>query len=405
MTMIRRILATTNEISLKGGNRRWFEKKLTANARRALADLPLQEISRPAWRLLAVFSEEVPLEEVVRRLSTVFGIGGIMPIYHIGWTLEDVREALPSFLENLSPGHFAVRCSRSDKSFTKTSLEVEREIGAFIVEKMGWKVQLKDPDLTVHLLIDSEGMSLWFQKIPGPGGLPSGSGGRASCLLSGGIDSPVAAYLCMKRGMKLDFIHFHSVPQTDPASLEKASDLVRLMARYQGRSRLALVPLLPIQEEIVARCPAEYRVLLYRRFMLRIAQKLAMRLHGKALITGESLGQVASQTIENLSAVEAVSRIPVLRPLIAMDKQQIIDIARRIGSFEISIRPHFDCCSFLLPEHPATKSKARQLDEAESELDIDALVLEALRATEIDTIDEAVPWDEIPLPKTPAGFK
>ena len=405
MTMIRRILATTNEISLKGENRRWFEKKLTANARKALSDLPLAEISRPAWRLLAVFSEEVPLAEVVRRLSTVFGIGGIMPIYRIGWTLEDVRNSLPHFLENLSPANFAVRCGRSDKSFPKTSLDIEGEIGAFIVEKTGWKVNLSEPELTVHLLIDSEGISLWFHKIPGPGGLPSGSGGRASCLLSGGIDSPVAAYLCMKRGMKLDFIHFHSVPRTDPASLEKASDLVRLMARYQGRSRLALVPLLPIQEEIVARCPAEYRVLLYRRFMLRLAEKLATRLHGRALITGESLGQVASQTIENLSAVEAVSRMPLLRPLIAMDKQQIIDIARGIGSFEISIRPHFDCCSFLLPEHPATKSKAYQLEAAESELDIDTLVHQALRATEFETIDEGVPWEEIPLPKALAGMK
>lgn len=405
MTMIRRILATTNEISLKGDNRRWFEKKLTRHARRALADLPLAEISRPASRLLAVFSEEVPLQEAVRRLSTVFGIGAILPIYQIGWTLEDVRASLPYFLEHYSPAHFAVRCNRSDKSFPKTSLEIEREIGSFVVEKTGWKVQLSKPDLTIHLLIDSEGISVWFHKIPGPGGLPSGSGGRASCLLSGGIDSPVAAYQCMKRGMKLDFIHFHSVPRTDPASLEKASDLVRLLARYQGRSRLALVPLLPIQEEIVARCPAEYRILLYRRFMLRLAEKLATRLHGKALITGESLGQVASQTIENLSAVEAVSRMPILRPLIAMDKQQIIDIARRIGSFEISIRPHFDCCSFLLPEHPATKAKRDKLEEAEAELDIHSLVLEALRTTELETIEDPVPWDEIPLPKALAGLK
>lgn len=404
MTMIRRILATTNEISLKGGNRRWFERKLTTNARKALKDLPLQAISRPSWRLLATFSEAVELREVVRRLSTVFGIGGIMPIFTVGWTLDDLRAALPSHLEGLSRPSFAVRCTRSDKSFPLTSLEVEREIGAFVGELTGWPVNLSEPELTIHILIDSEGVSLWFSKIAGPGGLPTGSGGRASCLLSGGIDSPVAAYLCMKRGMKLDFIHFHSVPRTDPASLEKASDLVRVMARYQGRSRLALVPLLPIQEEIVARCPAEYRVLLYRRFMLRLAARLTTRLHGRALITGESLGQVASQTIENLAAVEAVSRLPVLRPLIALDKQEIINLARRIGSFDISIRPHFDCCSFLLPEHPATKSRAYQLDAAEEDLDIERLVSEALEGTEIEKIEEPVPWEEIPVPQMAAGL-
>ena len=398
MEMIRRILATTNEISLKGGNRKWFERKLTTNVRRALKDLPLESVTRPSWRVLATFSEDVELDEVIRRLSTVFGIGAVMPLYRTGWTLDELREALPALLEGHQPSSFAVRCSRSDKQFPGTSLDVERDIGAFIVETRGWKVNLSEPELTIHILIDSEGISVWFKRIPGPGGLPTGSGGRALCLLSGGIDSPVAAYLCMKRGMKLDFIHFHSAPKTDPSSLEKCRDLARLLVRYEGPCRLVMVSLLPVQEEIIARCPVEYRVLLYRRFMLRLACRISSRMRTRALITGESLGQVASQTIENLGAVESVATMPVLRPLIALDKQQIIDTARRIGSFEISIRPHMDCCSYFLPEHPATRSKAWQLDRAEENLDPDALLRDSLEQLEIEKITEPAPWSAIPIP-------
>ena len=202
----------------------------------------------------------------------------------------------------------------------------------------------------------------------------------------------------MKRGMRLDFVHFHSVPRTDPASLEKVEDLIRILIRYQGPARLAMVPLLPIQEEIAARCPAELRVLLYRRFMLRLAEEAARRLRSDALITGESLGQVASQTIQNLRAVESVTSMPVLRPLIGLDKPEIITIARRMGTYETSILPHFDCCSFLLPDKPATKSTSAELDDAETTLDVQTLVSDALDATDIRSIDEPVGWEEIPLP-------
>jgi len=247
-------------------------------------------------------------------------------------------------------------------------------------------------------LVDEKGLFTWTHQVPGPGGLPVGVGGRATCLISGGIDSPVAAYLLMKRGMRLDFVHFHSVPRTDPASLEKVEDLIRILIRYQGPARLAMVPLLPIQEEIAARCPAELRVLLYRRFMVRLAEEAARRRRSDALITGESLGQVASQTIQNLRAVESVAAMPVLRPLIGLDKPEIIAIARRMGTYETSITPHFDCCSFLLPDRPATKSTAAELDEAEKALDVQSLVSVALEATDVRPIDEPVDWGEIPLP-------
>jgi thiamine biosynthesis protein ThiI len=204
--------------------------------------------------------------------------------------------------------------------------------------------------------------------------------------------------MMLKRGMRLDFVHFHSVPRTDPASLEKVHDLVRILNRYQGNARLAMVPLLDIQEAIAARCPGSLRILLYRRFMFRLAERIARRFKAKGLITGESLGQVASQTIENMAALEAVADLPMLRPLIGLDKQQIIDVARRAGTFELSILPHFDCCSFMQPDNPATKSHADELKTAESVLDVPALIDAALDGTEVHKVSDAADWEEIPIP-------
>jgi thiamine biosynthesis protein ThiI len=398
METVSKVLATTSEISLKGGNRRWFERTLTDNVRSALSDLPVASLERPAWRVLITFREVVDFAEVARRLGTVFGIGGMMAVEHAGVTMEDLQAHLGPRLEDLKPSSFAIRCQRSEKRFSMTSPEIERELGAFVQERTGWPVNLGNPDLTIHVLVDENGLFTWTHRVPGPGGLPVGVGGRATCLISGGIDSPVAGYLLMKRGMRLDFVHFHSVPRTDPASLEKVEELIRILIRYQGPARLAMVPLLPIQEEIAAHCPAELRVLLYRRFMLRLGETFAHRLRSDAIVTGESLGQVASQTIQNLRAVESVATMPVLRPLIGLDKPEIIDIARRMGTYETSILPHFDCCSFLMPVRPATKSTSRELDSAEEALDVQELVSAAIDSTETRTIDDPVGWEEIPLP-------
>jgi thiamine biosynthesis protein ThiI len=398
METVSRILATTSEISLKGGNRRWFERTLTDNVRNALTELPVASVERPAWRVLITFGEPVDFAEVARRLGTVFGIGGMMAVEHAGHTMDDLQTHIGPRLEDLTPSSFAIRCQRSEKRFPMTSPEIERTLGSFVQERTGWPVDLGNPDLTIHVLVDENGLFTWTHRVPGPGGLPVGVGGRATCLISGGIDSPVAAYLLMKRGMRLDFVHFHSVPRTDPASLEKVEELIRILIRYQGPARLAMVPLLPIQEEIAARCPAELRVLLYRRFMLRLGETLAHRMRSDALITGESLGQVASQTIQNLRAVESVATMPVLRPLIGLDKPEIIGIARRMGTYETSIIPHFDCCSFLMPDRPATKSTSRELDNAEEALDVQELVSKAIDTTEIRPVDEPVGWEEIPLP-------
>jgi thiamine biosynthesis protein ThiI len=383
------ILATTNEISLKGGNRGWFEKTLTANLRRALAGLPLAAIRRPSWRVLISFREAVDFNEVSRRLSTVFGLNSFMPVRLAGQTLPALREALAAGLTGVTADSFAVRCTRSDKSFPRTSPEVEREIGTLVQERTGWPVDLRHPDLTVGILIDDGGIYFWTRKVPGAGGLPVGVGGRALCLLSGGIDSPVAGWHVLKRGVRLDFIHFHSMPRTNPASIEKVERMVSILNRSQGSARLALVPLLAVQEAVIAGCPAELRVPLYRRFMLRIADVLASRFRSRGLVTGEALGQVASQTIENLAAVEAIARRPVLRPLIGFDKQEIIARARAIGTYEISIEPHQDCCSYLLPANPATRSTPSQLASAEAALDVGQLVADAVRQTEVRRLSAA----------------
>ncbi len=403
MEMVTRVLATTHEVSLKGENRRWFERKLTANVRTALAGLPLAAVDRPSWRVMVSFAEPVPFREVARRLGTVFGLHAVMPAEHGGHTVEQLVAALGPHLDRLAPATFAVRCARSDKRFPTTSPEVERSVGTFVRQHTGWSVDLDRPERTIHLLIDHAGIWFWLRAVRGPGGMPLGVGGRALALLSGGIDSPVAAWLVMKRGLKLDFVHFHSVPRTDPASLEKVEELVRVLGRYQGAARLAMVPLLPIQEKIVARCPVELRVLLYRRFMLRLAERVARRYRCRALVTGESLGQVASQTVENLGAIGAVTPMPMLRPLIAMDKIDIVKLGRMIGTYEISIRPHVDCCSLHVPAHPATRSDHRELTEAESDLAVDDLVWRSLKATEHRRVTEPAGWDAIPVPAGAEG--
>ncbi len=396
--LITRVLGSTHEVSLKGGNRSWFEGKMVASVRRVLAGFPLAAVHRPSSRVLVVFSEPVPAAAVLPRMGAVFGLRTLQPVTHAGATLDEAEASVTGLLAGASPASFAVRCTRSDKRFPLTSLDIERELGRRIQARTGWPVRLDHPELTVHVLVDRLGFSVWTRRYQGPGGLPTGTGGRGLCLLSGGIDSPAAAYLMMKRGMRLDFVHFHSYPRTDPASLDKAARLTEIMACFQGPCRLTLVPLLDIQEAIVARCPEALRILLYRRFMVRLAERVAVMARSKCLVTGESLGQVASQTIENMAAVEALATRPVLRPLVGLDKEEIVAIAQRAGTFAVSILPHFDCCSFLQPERPATRSTADELAAAEAELDVPGLTAAALAGRELRRLGHQPEWASIPPP-------
>jgi thiamine biosynthesis protein ThiI len=370
MERVTHVIATVHEVALKGGNRGWFERTLLANVRAALRGLPVAEVSIPA-RVVVRFSDPVPWAEVFRRLSTVFGVNGIIPVERVGGTYDQLERFVGEHAGELEGKTFAVRCKRSDKRFPMTSEEVNRRLGAFVNERTGMAVDLEDPDVTLHVLIQSDGLYLFRHRYPGPGGLPAGTSGRVLVLLSGGIDSPAAAYLAMKRGTRAHYVHFHSAPYTSDASVGKVERLVRILIRHQGASRLAVVPFGDCQREIVALCPERLRVVLYRRMMLRTAERIARRWRCEALVTGEALNQVASQTLENLAAIDRVAHLPVLRPLVGMDKQEIIAIAERAGTFELSVLPHQDCCSFLQPQHPATRTTPAACEEAEAAIDVD----------------------------------
>ena len=278
---------------------------------------------------------------------------------------------------------FRITAQRSQKNFPMTSEEINKEVGAYIVEKSKKKVKLTNPDVNCFIEIVDGRAFVYLEKIKGPGGMPVGSNGKALVLLSGGIDSPVAAYYALKRGVKVDFIHFHSMPYTMPASVEKVKDLAKTLEKFQSASKIYLIPLADIQEKTVSKTPEKLRIILYRRMMLRIAEKLARDNKYLALYTGESVGQVASQTLENIKVIEETIKLPILRPLIGFDKEDIIEKAKEIGTYEISILPHEDCCTRFIPKHPETKANLKEVQEAEKKMDIKKMVREAIKKTEV----------------------
>ncbi|KDA53555.1 hypothetical protein EG19_04960 [Thermoanaerobaculum aquaticum] len=388
---VRYVLGTYHEIILKGQNRGFFERKLLANIKRALAGLPVASVTIPS-RVVIAFSEDVPWAQVQARLATVFGLAGLIPALWAGRTYEELERAVESRLHTLGGESFAVRCKRSDKRFPLTSEDIQKKLGAFIKARTGKQVNLTNPDTVVRVYVQSDGLYLSLGEVPGPGGLPVGTSGKVLVLLSGGIDSPVAALLTLKRGAKVEFVHFHSAPYTSEASIRKVEELVRVLARYQGQARLTLVPFGEFQQEVARLAPERLRVILYRRMMLRVAERIARRHRCLALATGESLNQVSSQTLENLAAIDRVAHMPVLRPLVGLDKQEIIDIATKAGTFELSILPHQDCCSFLQPLHPATRTTPKACEEAEKPLDVEDWARRLQHQAQSQVL-APLPWD------------
>jgi len=394
---VRYVLGTYHEIILKGHNRGYFERKLVANLKRALEGLPVASVSIPS-RVVVTFQEDVPWAAVFPRLRTVFGLKSLIPAARAGTTYEELENFVASHLATLLPGEaFAVRCKRSEKRFPLDSEQIQRRLGSLVQRLSSKRVDLTHPDATLRVYVQSDGLYVALGEFPGPGGLPVGSAGKVLVLLSGGIDSPVAALYALKRGAKVEFIHFHSTPFTSPASVRKAEELVRLLARYQGGARLTLVPFGEFQQEVARKAPERLRVVLYRRQMLRVAERVARRYRCLALVTGESLGQVSSQTLENLAAIDRVAHMPVLRPLIGLDKQEIIDLAVAAGTFEISIAPHQDCCSFLQPLHPATRTTPKACEAAERELDVEGWARK-LQHLATSSVVAPLPWEPLLRP-------
>lgn len=375
-----------HEIALKGANRPWFLRQLGTNLKRALSGTGAIGITRDS--MMATLRLKDPDQWVVikERLHHVIGVERFGRAYRVNPTIKAIKQAVPSMLEGQNATSFRITARRADKRFPLTSPQINEQIGAQVVELTGWRVDLKNPDFDLQIQTTSNDALLSSEEIRGPGGMPVGVGGHVAMLLSGGIDSPVAAYQMMRRGCKVTFIHFHSFPLVDGTSKEKASDLVELLTQYQQDSRLLMVPFSAVQQQIIITVPPKYRVTIYRRFMLRIAQDLALKYNAGGLVTGESLGQVSSQTLENMTTIGTVAdKLPLFRPLLTMDKMEIIDKARPLGTYPISIIPDQDCCSLFVPKHPVTKSRVEDVERMEAMLPVEEMVKEALAGVEEQT--------------------
>jgi thiamine biosynthesis protein ThiI len=321
--------------------------------------------------------------EIRRQVAQVPGIANFALAYRTPLALETLQEAILRALAGRTFRTFRVQTKRGFKAFPLTSPEINRDIGHYLQQHVSAAVDLEQPELTVSIEILPHEAFFFFEREPGPGGLPVGVSGEVACLLSGGIDSPVAAYRMLKRGCTAVFLHFHSYPMLSRVSQEKARDLVTLLTRYQFASKLILIPFAPMQQQIVAEVAAPYRVVLYRRCMVRIAEALARLVDAKALVTGESVGQVASQTLENLAAIDEVASLPILRPLIGMDKQEIVTQAIALGTYDISITPDQDCCSLFVPPYPTVRADREVLVQSEAKLDMRGLIQQAIDTVQV----------------------
>jgi len=378
------LLLRYQELALKGKNRPWFQRHLVRHLHRALAGLGVREIRVPMGRLEVVLASDATAAEARKRLQYVFGLANYSVATRVTPDMEAITAGVLRDLPHDAPKSFRVRVRRADKQFPVRTPEIERAIGARIVEERGWAVNLGDPELTIGVEIVPGEAFYYYGKEPGAGGLPTGTGGRVVALLSGGIDSPVAAWRMMRRGCKATFVHFHGAPFHSRASQDKARELARCLARYQLSAKLHLVPIGEIQRQITLSVPGALRVVLYRRLMLRVAERIALRSGAHGLVTGDVLGQVASQTIENMSVTGAAVTMSIFRPLIGMDKDEIIAEAERLETYPISIVPDEDCCTLFTPRHPVTRARRGEIEDAERGLPVDDFVETALRASVVE---------------------
>ena len=378
------LVAHYHEVGLKGRNRKFFEDALTGNLKRALRGTGYTRARHAFGRFIVDFSNEAPIEEAAQRAARVFGIANVGLGERVEPDMKDIERTALALAQQAPPfSSFAVRARRARSSFPRRSQAINTEVGQALRDVSGAVVDLRNPDTTFWIeLFGAEGIA-YRRRLCGPGGLPVGVSGKLMALLSGGIDSPVAAWLMARRGATVELVHFHGLPFTDPSSVRQATDLADALASYHLEIALHLVPLADAQREIVTHAPSSMRTLLYRRMMLRIAAALGAEREARGLVTGDSLGQVASQTIENIAAVDAaVPEVQVLRPLIGLDKLDIIERAREIGTLEISTRSYQDCCVLFQDRSPATRANAELCARAEGGIDVEAAVGKALAGTE-----------------------
>ena len=384
------ILLKLGEIVLKGLNRKSFEQKLLNNIRKRLVHLGEFRTYCIQSTIYVEGSDGADMDAAFEALRKVFGIIKMERASACEKDKDAITARAKEYLKEdlLRARSFKVESKRSDKSFPMTSIELSQYVGGELAEAFPHlQVDVHDPELTVYVEVRDLAAYVHGPAISGAGGMPVGSNGVAVTLLSGGIDSPVSTYMIARRGVRLIPIHFFSFPYTSELAKEKVLKLASLLTEYCGRMTVEIIPFTHIQEEIKTNCPEEYFTLIMRRFMMRIAERIAKDNGAKAIVTGENLGQVASQTMEAMASTQAVTDLPVLQPLIGMDKQDIIELARGIGTFETSILPYEDCCTVFTPKHPRTKPKVRDVEAAEKGMDIDGLVEEALRGIERVTVN------------------
>lgn len=375
------------EVALKGMNKPYFERMLVERIKKMLKKYPEVEVKRHEGLIFVRADKCISQDEIVGQISKVFGVASISPAVETESDLDKIGEAavnmMLELIEKKGVKTFKVEAKRADKEFPVTSPEIGRIIGAKVLKGCKvLKVDVHNPDCLLFVDVRRGVSYVYEQKISGFGGLPLGTNGKGMVLLSGGIDSPVAAWMMAKRGMMIEAVHFHSYPYTSQRAREKVEELASIVATYCGRYKMHVINLLPIQEQIVEHCPEEETTILVRRFMMRIAEKMAEKTGCGMLITGENLGQVASQTAEALIVTDATVKMPVMRPLIAMDKVDIMDKAQEIGTFETSIQPYEDCCTVFLPKHPTTKPKLEKILNSESRLEVEKLVDAAVASAE-----------------------
>ena len=376
------------EVALKGMNKPYFERILIERLRGALSCFEDAEAKWIDGLMFVRVPADIPEDEVIAKCVRVFGVASVSPAVEAPKDINAIGRTAAAYMQKVIEEDgvktFKVKAHRADKSFAVESPDIARQVGGMVLKaNQGLSVDVHRPECLLTVDVRREAAYIFRDKIRGFGGLPLGTNGKGLILMSGGIDSPVAAFMMAKRGMSIEAVHYHSYPYTSQRAQRKVEELVKVLAGYMGTVKMHVINLLPIQEEIVKNCPEDETTLLVRRFMMRIAEQIAVKNGDMMLITGEDLGQVASQTAEALVVTDSVVKMPVMRPLIAMDKVDIMDKAREIGTYDISIQPYEDCCTVFLPKHPVTKPKLERIEKSDSALDVETLVKNAVESEEV----------------------